>query len=176
MTNLPVPVLPNEVPGNFMTSSLINTIGLNGLGFILNPPCAILGQATAQSVGSGGSAVAVTYDTESLDSYGGHSVTSNTSRYTGQVAGYYFVVGAVSYATNATGNRLAELHKNGSTFGAQQVFQSPTTSNGATVQVSGIVQLNGSTDYVETYTYQTSGSTLSTSTSSTSMYVFWIHA
>ena len=175
MTNLPVPVLPNEVPGNFMTSSLINTIGLNGLGFALAPPAAILQQATAQSISTGLTLVAVTYDSESLDTYGGHSVTTNTSRYTGQVAGYYLVIASVSYATNATGNRLIQIEKNATAVGAQVVFQSPTTSNGGTVQVAAIVQLNGSSDYVEAYTVQTSGSTLATTPSNTSMYVLWVH-
>lgn len=174
MTNLPVPTLPNEVPGNFIASAVFNTVGLNGLGFMLNPPCAILQQATAQSVANT-TATAVTFDAETLDTYGGHSITTNTSRYVAQVPGYYLVIGGVSYATNAAGNRLAQLEKNGTTF-AQQVFFTPTTANGASVQVSGVCYLNGTGDYVETWTYQTSGGALSTSAGSSSMSVLWIHS
>ena len=176
MTNLPVPTLPNEIPGNYIASAVFNTVGLNGLGFALNPPCAILQQATAQSIATGLTLVPVTYDTESLDTYGGHSVTTNTSRYVGQVPGYYLVIGSVCYTANATGNRLIQIEKNGAAIGAQQVFQSPTTSNSGTVQAAGIVQLNGTIDYVEAYTVQTSGGSLTTVPANSSMYVVWIHA
>ena len=96
----------------------------------------------------------ITYDTEDFDTNSNFA----SSRFTATVAGYYqfnatitfsgiVVVGAASLVT---------LYKNGSrfldgNFAAQ--ISGTTTFN----SVSGIIYLNGSTDYVEVFGYQTAG-------------------
>lgn len=96
----------------------------------------------------------ITYDTEDFDTNSNFA----SSRFTPTVAGYYqfnvsiafsgiVAVGATSFVT---------LYKNGSrfldgNFAAQ--ISGITTFN----SVSGIIYLNGSTDYVEVYGYQNAG-------------------
>lgn len=175
MTNLPVPSIATAVPGGYVLSSLYNALGNSGLFFSLNVPAAILYQGTGQSVTSGGAPAAITLDSESLDSYGGHSTSTNNSRYTGQVPGYYLVLGTAGIAANATGNRLVQLEKNGALInGAITVGPAPGTANASVQTAVAIAYLNGSTDYVETYVYQTSGSTLTTQNAG--MLVVWIHS
>jgi hypothetical protein len=176
VTNLPVPVLPTEVPGNYMTSSLINTIGVSGLGFSLAVPVASLYQITSQSI-TNTTATAVNMDGENSDTYGGHSVTTNTSRYVAQVPGYYFCVATVLYGNNTTGVRIAYVYKNGAlidgSFGS-----TPGGNLYASATALAVPYLNGSSDYVEAWTYQTSGSNISTSSGSgqaSSLTVYWLH-
>lgn len=175
MFNLPVPVLPTEVPGDFMTSSLINTIGVSGLGFSLAVPVASLYQITAQSI-SNGTATAVSMDGENSDTYGGHSVTTNTSRYVAQVPGYYVAIATILYGSSTTGVRIAYVYKNGvlidGSFGA-----TPGSTYSSATAVA-VPYLNGSTDYVEAWTYQTSGGNFNTNVSSgqsSSLTVYWLH-
>ena len=75
---LPVPTLATVVPGGFITSAGENAVGPAGLGFSLNVPVAVLYQAVSQSIPTGGSGAAITFDSESLDSYGGHSTSTNS--------------------------------------------------------------------------------------------------
>lgn len=179
MTNLPVPTLPNEVPGNFIASAVFNTVGLNGLGFSLSPPVATLYQATIQSLTSSSNA-AITLDAESIDTYGGHNTVTNNSRYVGQVPGYYAIYGVVCFASNATGIRAITIAKNGSLTsvpGGFGIFSA--TSGVACAQAFGVIQLNGTTDYLEIYADQNSGGTISTSvaavTQQSMMTIWWLH-
>ena len=96
----------------------------------------------------------ITYDTEDFDTNSNFA----SSRFTPTVAGYYqfnvsiafgglVVVGAFSFVT---------LYKNGSRFldgNLAAQISGITTFN----SVSGIIYLNGSTDYVEVYGYQNAG-------------------
>lgn len=179
---LPVPTLPTEVPGNFMTSALYNTLGVNGLGFTMNPPVALVYQTATQSLASATN-IAITMDSSFLDTYGGHSNTTNTSRYVGQVPGYYAVYGVVAYANNTTGRRAATIGKNGSITvvnGGFGIFQALGGTDISCAQAFGIVQLNGSTDYVEIYGNQGSGVAVSTVVGATvqqsMLMVWWLHA
>lgn len=76
----------------------------------------------------------------------------SSSRFTPSVAGYYMVCGLISYATGTDG-ALAVIRKNGSdhSYGCPQVAGSIRSN------VSDIVYLNGSSDYVELFAYHTEG-------------------
>ena len=178
MANLPVPIPASVVPGSYITGALWNANVQNGLSFLLNPPFAYLVQATAQSVANATYA-AILFDTEVQDTYGAHSNTTSSSRYTAQVAGTYYVRGLVSFATNATGIRLATLGKNGSYTGQSGMtaaFPTQSTTNGYAI-TEGFVQLNAG-DYVELFGYHTAGAALSTAVAyqCSSLAVWWAHA
>ena len=83
--------------------------------------------------------------------------TSN-SRFTPNVAGYYKIQGSFYLNASTTGVQVLTIYKNGSVHssGVQQGFQAGA-SHGCIV--SDIVYLNGSTDYVELYGFQSSGET-----------------
>ena len=77
---------------------------------------------------------------------------SNT--YTPLTAGYYYVSYVDGFAFVSSGNVFEiAIYKNGSLY-AQQLSVSMGTAN-STLNVSTIVQMNGSTDYIQFYVYQT---------------------
>jgi hypothetical protein len=87
--------------------------------------------------------------------------TDTSNRFTPQVAGYYQFNAAVGLATTAT-SLLASIYKNGSEY--KRGTLSGTNALQA-VNVSALVYLNGSTDYVELFTYQNIGSAVNTQAS-----------
>lgn len=159
-----IPVLPTEAPGNFNTSALWNANVLGGLGYLLAPVRFKGYASTAQAIANGSGAGSVlTLDTEIVDSDGGHSTTTNTSRFTAQTAGLYAAMGSVCFATNGTGTRSLQVMLNGTTVPGS-LGQFPASSvNGGTATTATTVQMNVG-DYVELFTWQTSGSALNTST------------
>jgi hypothetical protein len=90
-------------------------------------------------------------------------------RFTPTVAGYYQVSSAITWAASATGYGLASIFKNGAEF---KRGSSVLLSAGLNVapNVSALIYLNGSTDYIELYVYQNSGATLSTFNGSVYVY------
>jgi len=94
----------------------------------------------------------ITFNTEDFDTANCFS----SSRFTPNVAGYYQINAAVYFATGTNyGN--AEIFKNGSEFRSGPLCNG--NGSGITTLVSSLVYLNGSTDYVEIYGYQSSGGT-----------------
>jgi hypothetical protein len=94
----------------------------------------------------------VTLDTEDYD-------TANcfaSSRFTPNVAGYYLITGAINW-NGVTAGR-AEIHKNGVASVAVGSYGAITV--GVTISnVSDLIFLNGTTDYVELFGAQFSGTT-----------------
>jgi len=86
--------------------------------------------------------------------------SSTNYRFTPTVAGYYVITGNVNLGTAGGGVGKAIIYKNGTyyKFGGSAPFNSGTDTN---AHVSAVLYLNGSTDYVELYTWQNSGSSLS---------------
>ena len=84
----------------------------------------------------------------------------SSSRFTPTVAGYYQINGMVSISgSNPTsGIMLVSLYKNGVRF--LDGNQIPFALNAPKILLSTLVYLNGSSDYVELYAYQSSGSTV----------------
>jgi len=160
-----IPTVPTEAPGNFWTSALWNANILGGLNYLFAPVRFKGYSSTAQSIASSTTSTVLTLDTEIVDSDNGHSTVTNTSRYTCQTAGLFFVTGSVTFATtSATGTRTLNIFVNGtSVFGAGNQ-SAPSGSNGASVFSSTLVQLSVG-DYVELACWQNSGSPILTSTS-----------
>jgi hypothetical protein len=92
----------------------------------------------------------VVFAASEFDTTGG-MVSAN--RFTPTVAGYYYITGSVYL--QASSESFATIYKNGAEW-------KRGTDHGSLVYaktVSGLIYMNGSTDYVEIYTYQASGST-----------------
>jgi len=98
----------------------------------------------------------IEFDTSSAFDY-----TTNY-RFNPKVAGYYQINGSVWWNT-ASGTTYCEtiLYKNGSIYKFSPGYITPNGYGGA--GVSSVVYFNGSTDYVELYTIQSSGSSQTTS-------------
>ena len=92
-------------------------------------------------------------DTKSFDTDGEFDATTNY-RFTPTVAGYYhFMYGARLFATSQTTGVVA-TYKNGSGGGGVQSNTNGTSLPNYNAKfVSGLVYMNGTTDYVEAYSY-----------------------
>jgi hypothetical protein len=101
----------------------------------------------------------VLFDTENFDTNNNFA----SSRFTPTVAGYYQISAGVSQAGTLTGNNnVLGIHKNG-TWSVVGSTAGGSSNNGYW-SVSGLLYMNGSTDYVEIYLYQNSGGTITTNT------------
>jgi hypothetical protein len=118
-------------------------------------------QSSAQSV-SNATFVKLTINTKEFDTSTAFDATTNY-RFTPTVSGYYQVSAAVAYS-NTTQDILVTIFKNGSEF------KRGNYSRGANACVSALVFFNGSTDYVESYTYQSSGGALNNVAGAASTY------
>lgn len=109
---LAVPVPANGVAGVDVSAAFWNAQVRDAVTFLLNAPHCVMYQTIAQS---GSVPTAVLFDTNEVDSYGGHSTVTNTSLYVAQVAGWYQCSGVVP--TNASGTagstREVSWFKNG---------------------------------------------------------------
>jgi hypothetical protein len=104
--------------------------------------------AYASAAGSGVSSYVFTkflFDAEMWDT----NSNFTSSRFTPTVAGYYQINSTIQYGTVFAG--FASIWKNGADT---KRGTWSTSANLQEVSVSGIVYLNGSTDYVEIYGYQ----------------------
>jgi hypothetical protein len=165
--------------GAILTAAQWNSNVRDGINFVVNPPVCEAYQNTGQSIPNN-VATAVLLDTAVVDSYAGHSTVTNTSRYTAQVAGWYDVLGSVTFAINTTGRRLVVLRVNGVVSSAGQQSETPPNTAGTLVTLTQehFVFLNAG-DYVEVFAFQASGSAMvlpGGSTSGAFMKVQWVHA
>jgi hypothetical protein len=108
---------------------------------------------------------AITFDSESFDTDGFHSTSSNTSRVTipAGKAGYYLITGTLSWAANATGGRWCYLRKNGSMVSAIAVPYAMQGSSASGVWTAGAFSHIGNfavSDYIELFAEQGSGGAL----------------
>lgn len=130
----------------------------------INGPAFRAYQATLQSI-SDNTFTKLTLNTEVFDTNSNYD--TSTYRFTPTVSGYYFISGTIYF--NAANQYLTvAIYKNGSRDA--HGFQS---GNGAYVYGStatALIYLNGSTDYVELYGYQNSGTAKNTEPGATLTY------
>lgn len=120
--------------------------------------------STTQSISSS-TYTKVNLDTKLYDTNSNFS----SSRFTPTVAGYYQIIASVRDGTGgATGQFISNIYKNGSVF--NQNIVACAGSVGITSVCSSIIYMNGSTDYLEQYIYQSSGSSMNISASGNTTY------
>jgi hypothetical protein len=173
---LPVPVQRTWTVGDIVTAAEMNANVRDAVNFLANMPMAVLYQNTGQAVAGGTTPVILSWDTEIIDSYGGHSNTVNNARYTAQVAGYHAVFGTAYFPNNSTGYRRLDIYVNGASYTPQWQDELIANSGGGTAaQVLGIVYL-GVGDYVQLMATQTSGGSQTLpGGGSASMSLWWMH-
>jgi hypothetical protein len=111
---------------------------------------------TADQSGTIFGATKIQFNTELFDTANCFDSTTNY-RFTPNVAGYYQINGLAGYVLNSTQIFYLVLYKNGGIYtrGSQIQFN----TNGSLSLYSNLVYLNGTTDYIEMYIYNQSGST-----------------
>ena len=99
------------------------------------------------------------FNTKGFDTNNNYDATTNY-RFTPNVAGYYQVNISVQFYPAAGNAGFVTLYKNGANLGVVAANLALGSSIYPVVAASGLVYLNGSTDYIECYAYQASGSGL----------------
>lgn len=87
--------------------------------------------------------------TEEFDTASAYDNATNF-RFTPQVASYYQVSGNVYFTGTGLTNSRVQIYKNGSSFKLGTTIPVPANSETGS-SVSALIQMNGSTDYVELY-------------------------
>ena len=134
-----------------------------------NMPAFSVYNSTAQAITSA-AVTKLTFDTKTgtnaFDTASAWSTANN--RFTPQVAGYYQFIGSVSFNGGiSAAEQFVLIRRNGSDY------TYPMDLIGTTLYIisgSTIMYLNGSTDYVELFTAQYSGTSKNTVNASTSTY------
>lgn len=153
-----MPTVPTLASGSRLTPAR--------LAFVAgNRPAAKLRQTVAQAIPNN-SPTALTFNVEDLDSdpdgIGGHSTSSNTSRYTCRYPGWYRVGGGVSVANNGTGVRVLSWAVNGTHVAGSDVLAFAASGNSIRLSArADLIRLNEG-DYLELRIYQSSGGALNT--------------
>ena len=120
-----------------------------GTGIVSNPMFKVTGADNVALTNN--TYTKVTFNSEEFD-VGGYYDSTTNYRYTPQVAGKYLIYGRVyiTYGSEATENMYIAIYKNGTA--AQQFARSDNNSQYGSIQISSLVEMNGSSDYVEIYT------------------------
>ncbi len=177
MATVPLPHL--FVVGEDVTADNINTYN-SGIAFLENPPLCVMYQAGVQSITTA-TITAIIFDTNEVDTYNGHSLVTNPTRYTAQVAGWYEISGVGSFATSATSYRQVSWNKNGSAIAGAATLLNPVTVGGVGTCVPAptrevFLALN---DYVELVVQHNTGAGLNTGVAAgqqSMATIRWVHA
>ena len=169
----------HTVTGGPATSSEMNAYFRDPINFLLARPLCDVYSVAVQSIPNN-VYTALTFDTEFVDrdpsGSGGHSTSVNTSRFTAVYAGYYGVIGAYTYASNAAGFRGAVIALNGTQQDRTRRIGPPASAaTSGHITVAGTVFLNVG-DYTEIMGIQNTGAGLNTDTANLaycSMRVVW---
>ena len=124
---------------------------------------------SAATTVSNGTWTKIAFQTEEFDTANCFDSTTNY-RFTPNVAGYYQVDGAVQFtSTVSTAVARTGIWKNGTAFKYGVQSHASATKIISTV-ASALIYMNGSTDYIELYGYQDTGSSQTTQNSPDSTY------
>ncbi len=122
-------------------------------------------QSTTSSV-----IAAITFNAEAYDPFGFHSTSVNTSRITPTIPGTYKAWGQVCWAANTTGDRTAQIYKNGAGLDSLPYMGMPSLKGtGLSFGFSfcfGTAYMDGVSDYFTLHGTQNSGGSLNTAYSS----------
>lgn len=177
MANLPVPVPRTYTVGETETGAYFNATR-DALNFLIGLPIATVFQTAQQGLTAGGS-TAVTFDSTAVDTYGGHSTSTNISRYTAQVAGWYLVGGSVPMNGSGGGtNRKAQVAVNGTVvpYATAQVPPVNSASIATAVALSPTIVFLNVGDYVQIIASSDALVTITPNpTNQAYMTVVWVH-
>jgi hypothetical protein len=140
------------------------TISVSG-NQAVNGPAFSAGLAPNNQSVNASTATKITIDTEDFDTNGNYDPTTNY-RFTPTVGGYYQISAGITTNAAASGTVQVLIYKNGTLYksGSQVLLGAATAT---TVTVSCLVNMNGSSDYVELYCFQGSAAALLVFTNST---------
>jgi hypothetical protein len=143
--------------------------------FLLAKPILKVVQTGAQTIANN-THTALTFGTEVADSSGMHSTSVNTSRATAVYPGYYSDSGGTSFVGNITGSRGTYWAVNATPVNGSNTLQPSTVNTAVQYPARRDLSFLNVGDYLELFTYQSSGGNLNTSVTAQeqpSMVVLW---
>lgn len=147
----------------FFAGDQVAATDLNAIDLRQAPACVVKASGTPTvSIPTGGGPVAM--NTDVLDALNWHDPATNNTRITPTIPGFYDIVGNAQLAGGTGGTnprRWAAIRVNGTTqyFGTVIPASAGAVNLGMQVVVP-LLQLNGTTDYVELMAGQDSGSAI----------------
>ena len=118
-----------------------------------NTPAFLAHCATTNPSVPSGTTTKVVFDAEEYDS--DNCYDTSTGRFTPTVSGKYLFLTCIEWGSGSNGVLIMQLYKNGSLV-KKIIHNDVRTLSGSG---GSIVDMNGTTDYVEIYVYQGSGTT-----------------
>ena len=134
-----------------------NTVNIAGSAYaaVDNTPSFFAELDSNQSISSGSTTV-IEFGTQTLDTDNCYS--NSTYRFTPTTSGFYYIFTQTGFDTDTDFQSVElQIYKNGSTVISGGLVRNENRDN---ISISTIVQLNGSSDYVDTRVTQTSGGAL----------------
>jgi hypothetical protein len=125
------------------------------------PPAFSAYQSSTQTLASS-TLTKIQFQAEEFDTNNNFDSTTNY-RFTPTVAGYY-QVNACLYIASVSGEVILTIYKNGVLY---KYFQDITATAASILSGGSLVYMNGTTDYLEIYGYQSSGVSKNTGNGST---------
>jgi hypothetical protein len=157
--------------GDDATSTNLQSL-TSAINFLTNPPRCKAYAGAAQTLTTA-VAAAVAFNQEEIDNDAMHSTVTNNSRLTVVTAGRYRVRGQVTFVSNSTSYRTADLRATGTLFAAQAVQAANGTATKLQVEGEWVASVG---DYFELYATQASGGNLDTASGqyNTFLHAEWI--
>lgn len=153
--------MPTYAVGQRLTAATLEDLA----GQTTTKPIGRIYETASQNLADA-TAVAITFTLEDFDTHSFHSTSSNTSRVTPTVAGYYRFRGTVAFGAQATPVFSdAWIRKNGATD-LPGAGRAAGQTSAFCVAAEAIVSMNGSTDYIELIGRQDSAGLDTTNTTS----------
>jgi hypothetical protein len=150
-----------------MTSDGAGVVTINAAA-LKSTPAFHVDKTANQSIGNAAD-TKVTFDSEIFDT--DSAFASDKFTCPSGAEGKYYVYCNVAFAVNSTGNRINYLYKNGSGIARLSSFAASAGSN--TFASSGLVVSLAAADYLELYSYQSSGGSLNVQGTSSSPYTWF---
>jgi hypothetical protein len=144
------------------TTNVIGTLNKDGVA-VANTPAFEAYLGSDQTVTSG-TITKITMNTETFDTASAYDNSSNY-RFTPQTAGKYYVYATVRGSAGAStlDLEMTAIYKNGSSYVQNQVDFRNNDASLAGITVVAIVDMNGSSDYLECYGRCLGGTTIKAS-------------
>lgn len=161
-----IPSLTTQVTGAVAGAAWANSVK-DGIDFLIGTgsnviPIAALSASAVQAIPTA-AWTGLLMNTEELDSDGGHSTVTNTSRYTAQTAGWYLCNGTAAFAAAASSRRIVALRVDGT--GTDSPTHGPNAAHGVSTNIalstSALLYLAAGS-WVEVVAYQDSGGSVNT--------------
>jgi hypothetical protein len=145
------------------------TIG-SGVTLLSNVPAFEAYLGSDQTV-TDGTTTKITMNTETFDTAGAYDNSTNY-RFTPQTAGKYYVYATVRGSTSSSSLDLemTAIYKNGSSYIENQIDFRANDASLAGITVVAIVDMNGSSDYLECYGRCLGGTTIKASPTRSSIF------